>query len=534
MTDDLDPIDDLISLDDGWILDVISQGSPKAKSQKRRFKPSIVLTSDAENDQASEGELEIPAIFLTQGAKNSRLLRQSKEIAKQLTEDELRRKANEEELKELETKLMAELNDNGLVHLYQSTQEIESYVHRYYAKDQTLNAQRHYYYLNEVFKVDMAVDLPYLRLLFGNIFEFTSRNHPHLVVSLAENGIDISTFVGYALANVDSIRHLEAVEAFTRYATSEVDDASSSSLGSLSHVLTKVGAREDVSLKLVHYNNYPKLLILRLSMVFHLFIHFSMSTEFFLEMLQQFILASSDFLLNKREKTYLLERFVKPVFQRMIQKRLLSLPASAPDDARDVVVIEISQVLASINTCTYGEAAGEWRSKDYELRYNFLHNLHFAFPHKHTQINEVIELLSMAFIDCETPSVQTLTTVINRIGKTDIEEKTQANKVFHNVYKARIVSIFLMDLLYGSSLQQLQAQKKEFLILRKGLETCKDHLQHAIGRILYMRAENVGCKMEISTALSKTYHVLDHLNTALDRNMVFIRNDIFYEDGHGA
>lgn len=527
--------------DETWILDVIALNAPKKKGRGEKLSEKPPKAVNPPPSRIEE-TVDIPAVFLTQGAKNSRLLRQSEEIKRQLEEELAKTKAQMERLGHLKLKIVTELNDNGSAFTYCKNDPIvENYVQRHLARDHTLYSQRHFYFFNDV-SVNLVVE-DYLEYVFGNISEFNPHNYPALLQSLERHHINMESLVNYALGE-QNVRVLDAAESFIRHVTelqtdpAQTEPAQTEPAALFAENMEKIGARSVsvVPLKLVHFSSNLELLVLRLSVIFHYHLSSNIDTDRYFNMLRYFVMSLSDFSLNKYNRKQMLQRFVRPVLSKIIKLRQLSFSESKISDIRDVMVIEINQVLQNLRTNIYGEPELKWKQKDYELHYNFLRNLQAACQ-EDEELTGVITSLQMSFLQDSisgtlVPTIPELKLVTARIGKTDIENANvslQANKIFKNIYKAHIVLHFLMGFLYSQSMVELQVKKSEFSNFHQELQITIDGLQQAIGRLLFMRHDDVECKTELSTALSETYHILDRLNTVLDKNSVFIRKDIFYE-----
>lgn len=520
--------------DEDWVLSLLSSQLPEKIKQSTQKKAEKKPEKKPENNVPprileDEDEIHIPAIFLTQGAKNTRLLRQGEEIKRQMTEDEKRMKAQAEELARLRNKVLSELNDNGTQFVYSLKNDaelVEKYVQKYYFKDQTAMTQRHFFYFSNItnVKIESPVNET-LSLLFTEMVSLLdARNHANLLQILERNGITIDTLVNYALVNIKNETVLDLVESFVYYVSTEhketsggVSSTNSQAGLTIDKYMEGLGAYQgsDLPLKLVHYNNSPRLTILRLCIVFH---YKLMSKEEIELAITHFLLSISDFILNKREKSLLLERFVRPVFERLV---------STCGDIDEVSLL-IEDLLDLLKTHIYGEET-QVLLKDHEIQFNILSALWTVF-HKHkgdagkVVTGLVLDYLKFTNNDDVSYSVLKMANVITKIGETKVTSSNTSN-IYKNAFRAQLTTSMLTNLINDQQVKH----KQDYFLLRQQLLDCKDHLQESIGKILFMKMDDVPLKASLSVALSETYHIIDHLSTVLDKNVVFLKRDLFYE-----
>lgn len=499
---------------DDWFLKLSNQNRTDKTASTKEQTPSTPKEDD---------EIAIPAIFLTQGAKNFKLLRQSEEINRQMTEDELRMKAQATELSNLQSKFLAELNDNGSRFTYtlkNNGELVEKYVQKYYSKNHTLTTHRHFFYFREVEVSLETSDKDVLRLLTTVLSSALSEtNRAYLGDVLSRNGVDITDFVHYALVHVHEEGILRSIAQFLVDCPDRMQETGGLSISSY---MERLGAIQTLKLplKLVHYNNQPRLLILRLSIVFFYKLRSPSQSELH-DIVKEFMLAMSDFILNSKEKSLLLGEFVRPVFEMLVSK----FPNA------EGVITAVENVLSGISTHIYGEDE-EIVLKNEEIRFNILNSLWVCFSKDQGDAGQVVIQLSLNYLKFSGPnpslSVPNLTDIIQRIGEAKVTGaglQLITNTLYKNMFRAQIVTSLLVNLMYETG----PKQKKHYLNLRLVLLDCKDHLQESIGRLLYMKTEDVPLKPTLSMALSETYHTFEHFSVVLDKNMAFIKIDLFYE-----
>lgn len=505
-----------LSEDEDWMLSFLPS-PPKHTEEAKTSKP---LADD-------DDEINIPAIFLTQGAKNSRILKQSEEINRQMVEDENRMRTQANELAELRNKFLRELNDNGSLFAYSLKNDgdlVEKYVQKHYTKDHTLETHRHFFYFSDVADVGVAfTPNEMLPLIVSMASLFEKKNHSNLWRTLVSNGITIGELVNYVLATVKNETTLGLVADFLQFVSFEgqISDGSSQCLNKLSiqEYMKALGANtgDTHSLKLLHYNNTARVLIFRLCIVFHYHLWVGTTPDHLEEIITQFLLTISDFILNKREKSLLLDVFISPVFERIV---------TVSADVKKVVS-QVKKLLHLVQLVIYGEAK-ENILKDQELIFNILSTLWLAFHNETGGPKRVVEELLLDYLSFSPETsisftVTDLTEVISTIGQTKYTDTVQ---IYKNVFRVKIAVLLLTYLVYD----QKAKNKDEYYHLKQQLLDCKDQLQESIGRLLFTQADGLPGKVQLCTVLSDTYHTIDQFTTVFDKNLVFLKRDFFYEN----
>lgn len=494
---------DSLDLDeDTWILDLISLQD--AASPKKARKPLL----------PSDDEIAIPAVFLTQGAKNSRLLRQSEEIFRQIDEEDVRVKQQLEQLETLRRNIVAELNDNGSGYTYTlraDAEVVNTYVQMHMSGDPRAVSQRHFYYFSDTPHID-AIVAPEVEIMLDMVRLL--KDPLQVTRYLASHGCTMTDFVLGALAKVESPETLRLVDNIVALG---VDSAKPSSLDpSLADLLAKVGAVETpdrLPLKYVQYRNGDQdLLVLRLAIIFRLSTAHIDTQALLLLAVRQFALCCSDYILCKRAKATLQQQFVEPVFLALLRTGLTFFSA-------DELADEIHQVF-QLKTHLYGDSAPQ-PQKDVELHFNLLNSLSSIFhgEHEHGAFSLRLAMLFLLDKQCS-GSVADLRDVIVDIGKTKPDNDAGLCK---NFYRAHLAASCLVHNLYS------QEEKNDYFSLYLDVLACKDNLQQTVGELLYAKAD-VHSKGPLASMVTDTYHVLDHLATVLDKNIILMRRDIFYEN----
>lgn len=531
---------DLSMSDDEWVLSLIAslpkrdtshpQSDQDKKEKKEEVKPPAPLYLD-------DDDIVIPAVFTTQGATNSRLLKQSEEIDRQLTDEDARMKAQAEELAKLRANILDELNDNGALFRYSMKNDaelVEKYVLKVYAKDHTLVTHRHFFYFDDISEVDDTTGDETLDILFSDMAkQWDVSNHGRMQQTLEENNIAMQDIANHICRKVYDENLLELVEAFVVHVSTQQPTKvlSKSTARSKSTAVSKstetegielyislLGARLELHhlLRLVHYNNDARVLILKLCIAFHVSLMAPNENDL-PALVSHLLLSVSDFILNKREKSFLLERFVRPVFQRLISV------CNDNDKFRQLII----DLLGRLHVNIYNEEEASLL-KEHEIHYNIVNNLWMAFCQDTGKGRQLAELLMLHYLQFGESggvefSVVDLARVITKIGNTKVSPP-KPSTIYKNIYRAHITTALLTDLVYS----QKEKNKQDYFSLRQCLLDCKDHIQESIGRLLYMSMDEIPDKVLFSMAVSETYHVIDHFTSVLDKNIIFLKRDFFY------
>lgn len=525
------PDSDLSMSDDDWVLSLIASlpkranpdaNSPKSQNEMRKHAkspPPPILKLD-------DDEIVIPAVFTTQGAKNSRLLRQSEEINRQMTSEEAKMKAQTEALTRLRANILDELNDNGAQFRYSMKNDaelVERYVLKVYAKDHTLETHRHFFYFDDVGEVGDSPGNEMIDMLLTDMAsQWEVSNHGNLLLILVANDISMGDIANHVCRKVYDEHLLELVDSFVVYVSKQLPlqtkSINISETHSIDSYLSLLGARTKSRhlLRLVHYNNNVRVLILKLCIAFHVSFMATNASDDLAVFIRHYLLSMSDFIINKREKILLLEKFVRPVFQHII---------SVCNDVGKVTEL-VKDLLRNLPTHFYGEEKTS-SLKNHEMHYNIINNLWMVFCQESGHCREVTEVLMLDFLQFENSpasfSVVDLAHIISMIGRTKVSQ-VKSSIIYKNIYRAYITTALLTNLVYG----QKEKNKHDYFSLRQCLLDCKDHIQESIARLLYMSMDDVPDKVLLSMAVGETYHVIDQFTSVLDKNIVFLKRDFFY------
>ncbi|OVF10608.1 hypothetical protein A9F13_02g04433 [Clavispora lusitaniae] len=368
----------------------IYPSGPNSTNTSQKGSPSPVVKGGGPR---ADEDIVIPAVFLTQGAKNSRLLKQSAEIARQLEAEKQRAAAERASLYKKRQAILTELNDNGSGFTYSLKTDldlVDSYVESTYANHHSVYLARHFYCFRD--QQMSSEHEPALDFLFrmGDL-----RALPE---TLALHSISISRLVRYAVNNIQNETHLDLVtanvekemmeqlegksnagieeaderkteERKTEERKTEVEHNGEEEKGqawSLEDAMAQLGANmsTNLTLKYVHYYRSTSALIFKVAMVL---LYFSAHTDLSLS-IRAFIVSVSDFALNKEERRTLVARVVGPVFRALVARARLS---GMSDES---ICANVCSELASIRCYVYGEKKRVMQ-KECELQYAFLDNL---------------------------------------------------------------------------------------------------------------------------------------------------------------
>lgn len=566
----------------------IYPSGPNSTNTSQKGSPSPVVKGGGPR---AHDDIVIPAVFLTQGAKNSRLLKQSAEIARQLEAEKQRAAAERASLYKKRQAILTELNDNGSGFTYSLKTDldlVDSYVESAYANHHSVYLARHFYCFRD--QQMSSEHEPALDFLFrmGDL-----RALPQ---TLALHSISILRLVRYAVNNIQNETHLdlvtanvekemmkqlegksnagieEADERKTEERKTEVEhngEEEKEPTWSLEDAMAQLGANmsTNLTLKYVHYYRSTSALIFKVAMVL---LYFSVHTNLSLS-IRAFIVSVLDFAFNKEERRTLVARVVGPVFRALVARaRLLGM-------LDESICANVCSELALIRCYVYGEKKRVMQ-KECELQYAFLDNLVASGAEA-----KVALLLVSAFLAqsnglgllTEEPPNSELRDINNKNAQTTMEEhklsetsvsllpqcspvetadvlastipvalltrtltsiertKVQphlSGQIFANLYRAQLCAALVVRLLHSALALEFQLHPKhQWRALHRQVLATKDSLQQAVGAVLYMPIEETPDKVTLSKALGETYNALDQMSMVLDKNAVFFRADLFYD-----
>lgn len=497
----------LSGTDDDDILEAIQPGLGKKRTST--FPEPIKEQSPSTADD----EINIPTIFLTQGAKNTSLLRKANEISQHIREEKEKTERQREELELIKSTVLAELNENGLAlsYTYKSAHaEIEAYIQRHYANHYSLRAHRHFFFFSARYHPKLGGVLPEKAGIIESLaFCLDETVFPAYERSLKDHEISSMDIAVFYVENCVDEAVLEGVWRFLQQY-----NVKTGSPESLEHVSGHKLSFE-MPLKMQHFNNNVRLSLLRAALLFEACDSVAYKDAFLLN----YVLAASDFHANKKERNSLLELIVKPNFNRVV---LLELE------------LQLYEVLMKLQPHFYNKPPDNNKQKLYELVFNFLNNLHTAFKHLPGKEKDKLVMFIRSFLHDKTSlDTQTSPFTVEELSQiledsladlSSPDHAALANHIYKYVYKTKTCTRLLTEILYSES------EKRPFLSLHIKLQTLKDRLQQDMSHWLFLSNE-IPYKTDVYAALSEAYHNLDHFSSVLNKNILLIQKDIFYEDG---
>lgn len=476
----------------------------------------------------SPDEIVIPTIFLTQGARNSRLLKQGEEIARKMSADEARAARERDRLEQKRRAILAELNSNGSDFVYSMKTDaalVDSYVEKAFAAHDSVRAARHFYYFRDVKPAKGELARP-LEVFFARPAGCASLRRV-----LLRHRIPTAQLVQHVLTQVYNEGVLEMVLELVLQMSADVEEEETTIKPtpdwSLVRAMSALGAEipQDslvLTLKYVHYNTNTGALVRRLAIVL-LYYAGRITVAQLPQFVSSFILAALDFALNKYERAWLVVAMGRAF--RALAARARALNVSAPD-----LLAPFHGFFARAVCRLFGESTVV-AQKGYELHYTLIRNLIASGVER-----ELVLQLAAAFL-VETGrihpqglkvSVPVLAQVATDTARPGLARATA--RIFPGLYRAQLAA-FLMPLLLADALAAglPVPQKAPWRALHAKVLEAKDNLQQAVGTLLYMASEDVPDKVALSKALGETYIAFDHMSVVLDKNAASFRADIFYE-----
>lgn len=496
----------------------------------------------------SPDDIVIPTIFLTQGARNSRLLKQSEEIARQLGADEARAVRERDRLDQKRRAVLAELNSNGSDFVYSMKTDaalVDSYVEKAFAGHDSARAARHFYLFRDmkpVKNVQRALEVFFAR----------AGGRAELARVVRRNRVSPAQLARYAATQVYDERALEMVGDFmeeddddderndrSEKTADEVaekkreKDGQEKNEWSLPRAMEALGAEIpdslNLTLKYVHYNTNTGALIRRLQIVLLYFCH-RVTRAGFSQFVTVFILCTLDYALNKYERGALVELIGR--VSRALVKRAAVIGLSSRE-----LLTPFRSFFARATCRVFGDSAVVTQ-KTHELHYNFLRNWVVAGAERLS-----VDKLAAAFLtqrengdhlengDCtelgESMSVSVLARFAEDIARADLARSPA--RIFLCLYRAQLAALFVPALLADALASGLSVEKPQWRALHTKVLEAKDSLQQAVGTLLYMAIEDTPNKVALSKALGETYRAFDHMSVVLDKNSGHFRIDLFYD-----
>lgn len=508
--------------------------------------PHSPVSTPRQKRPRSPDEIVIPTIFLTQGARNSRLLKQGEEIARQLGEDEARAARERDRLDRERRAVLAELNTNGLDFVYSMKTDaalVDSYVEKAFAGHDSVRAARHFYFFRDVKPSPCGV----VREL--EVFFARAGGRAALAQLLVQRQISPTQLVRHVVAQVYDDATLDMVadvvgEAVGGEGHREVEEPNQASDWTLPRALGALGAELhtgentgaiNLTLKYVHYNTATGALVRRLEIVLVYFAR-RVTASTLASFVTAFILGALDFALNKYERAVLVRAMGRVLCALAARARAIGL--SPPE-----LLAPFRSFFARAECRLFGDSAVV-PQKNHELHYNFLRNMVASRAEK-----PLVHLLATEFLGAaadvaqanglphspppgvaapELISVPVLARVAADIARPDLARAPA--RIFSGLYRAQLAAFLVPALLADALAPGLVApEKAAWRALHTKVLEAKDNLQQAVGTLLYMAIEDTPDKVALSKALGETYSAFDHLSVVLDKNLAYFRTDLFYD-----
>lgn len=475
--------------------------------------------------------VEIPAIFTVEGEKNRKLLQQNEEIQNSIVEDQRRARERSNATKELQLRVLDEINDNGSDFLFSMKNDakiIEDYMERIHGQDTNILFERHYYFLLNcpIVKLDLPLnpvlqlvieDLPAMmqdQLIFDRIMQTNNLNDFDLLVSALRYGKDPATL---QLAR-------QAISRRPQQEKWDENPLANDQKDLFGKIIAAIGGLETeyMTLKLVHYNNNPEILVHRLSIIFKFHLKYLKDTSIADRLFRTFVHASSDFLLNKTCNHALVRELMIPTFCEFVSWHTHQFDKKIEDSVVQASTAEkLHKILALLKVQIFKK---NQTHKAWEQHYTFLENLssHESVMDEHSR--NVLNRLIHLFLDTE-PAPNLLRPMNSVLRKLATQLAAQSNETEScGMFAVKLV----ISLLSKDLNRWLAFPRQEFHDLNEQLRATKSEYQRAIGSPHLARMEPMK-RHKISMALGEAYHDLDYMSTVLDKNLILIRNNEFYE-----
>lgn len=475
-------------------------------------------------EAAPSPSLDIPSIFLVEGEKNRKLLQQNQEIQSRIAEDQRKAEEKRQSYKLLRLSILEELNDNGSDYLFTIKNDsalIEKYVEMTQNSDPALLLERHFYFFRNVSQVrfkDMRLDGSLLSLvdryspLIHNTAQFTKL--------VRNRNIELKDVVFSALESASEpalfLFLFNWIAEFSPEGSSEEQDFEEVFIGMMEGVGADCNLKHPV-VKLVLFNNNIEVLVYRLRLVYLFCLRYNNSNEFCKILVKYFILSSSDYHLNKRWKTGLVDIFMIPTFSALTE--LFS--EISPTKLAHLIHDELSSLeIGVLND------PNDQRERAFELHYTFLDNLLRQRAKLNTRAQSVLGILVCQFLELDNFSSILIACLSSILSKFPTPEcSTNLGLATKGMYFIKIIMIVLM--------MQLSDWRKherlDFYGLQKVLLSTKNAFQQAIGSQELVLVQMTKRQI-LSSTLSECYHDLDYLLTVLDKTIILMRDDEFYQD----
>lgn len=550
-----------------------ARSSPKPRPKRARNPPKKHFYESSDDEFA----VEVPSVFQIDGKLNEKLVKNSILIDETISEDAANMKRQYAQLIDQKEALLAELNDNGSTYLYllsndQHVRLVDSLIKLGLQRKGPFLASRHFYFYGAMLKDHgLNTDLPFNPNSSLFKLQFRRRNHESLKSLLARHFLP---FLNHILVNETDVRFLLAVNEFV----SSLESASFASIttAQFSRYVEILGGNTKLlspatklPIKLVSYNNTPRLLYLRLAILFHSALSLeTFETGLYFQLLRVLILTLSDFNLIKRDVCGFTDIFVGPVFSALVQWRCKGVD-KPPLEQHDSLVLEFNSMISDVFVTRFHSGL-ETPSKlvSYQLHFNLLRLLtECAASSSDLFVARLVASLNMSFVKGEeyfsahmteaerdletrnfdyTPSTETLLAVLQKVRKLNVAKALEQNapdpidKIYVWPYRLRALNLviyktFCNNLNTGENKRNhreiTSANYNRLSKLNLVVKAARDKFHGHLGQVLHAETPD-GCiyeREDVVAAVTESYYVLNEISATLTKDALLVHEDIFYD-----
>lgn len=527
-----------------------------------KIKPTVIRKRSRSTE-----DIGIPAIFLVEGERNRKLLKQNDEIQNRILDDHQKIQDRKEQFRQLQLKVLAELNENGSQYLYtmrNDRQFIETVMERIRTGDPTLRSDRHFYYFGNVARVhfDLGPNVgPGVveSLLMGSnacLVESLRMGLPiqsdkQFTGLLQSRNIDLIQLAKAALVYSEDHTRLDLLSSKVDLLSTHVDHRSSGlsdestekknssfvprlTLKDFTEIknclMTGIGCNNAhiLDLRLVYFNNHVLQLVSRLRLIFLVLVKLVTTEESLLELIDCFIRSCSDFFLNTRCKRKLIDTFMVPIFSSItslfgIVSRLDSDDRSSMSASK--IAETFHELLMKLEVSVYNEEDSV-PQKAWEQHYTFLVNIMGERSNLDPFSRECFDHLLYKFLGIEKPTLCTLQPMSKLMEEMSMQNLcSNLDLVTKNAYQIKVIVVIVVPMLntwnhfVNTDLYLFQEQ----MLKLRGL------IQQTIGSMQLSRVEAAE-RRQMSVFLSESYHDLEYLGIVFDKNLLLMRQNEFYQN----
>lgn len=504
---------DSSELSDDSILGYVSKKTPPALEQSA---------------PPSSPSLRIPSIFLVEGEKNRKLLQKNEEIQNRIDEDQQRAEEKRESYKRLRLSVLEELNDNGSDYFFTMKNDsaiIEKLVEMTQNSDPTLQMKRQFYFFRNVPQVrfgtkSIDTSLQSLMHRFSPLTHQTKR-----FTKLAkEKNLDLNEVV---LSALESASDPSVLSFFDKWVVDYSQEKDSSTVNEIDCkefflvMMKGIGAdceTDHLVKKLMLFNNNVEILVYRLRLIYLFCLQCIQSESFTRLLLKNFIFSCSDFHLNKRWKTGLVEVFMIPTFSALIKLFTNTSPTN--------LALLIHEELAGLKIRGFSEPI-DLEERAWELHFTFLNNLFSERDKLDTKAQSILDLLAGYFLELDPSTDLLMTSLSNLLVKFPSSKcSTNVELATKGMYFIKLIMILSTKLVSNWK----DHKRLDLYNFQKVLLSTKNSFQQAIGSQELVLVQMTK-RQNLTSTLSECYHDLDYLLTVLEKTILLMREDEFYVDG---